>query len=122
MDGAVGPAIEPVGGQAGDLVAEQQDIVLGIGWRVATVAAVLGHQPGFTGPEPGQEVAGPLMDLPGQMWPIIQAGAVQGLVAEIEATGPDDVQLGAITDAQAADIAGIARDLGLKEGEVHGVA
>jgi hypothetical protein len=53
---------------------------------------------------------------------IVEPGAAQGLVAELEAEGFDKVELGPGVGAEADDVAGVGRNFGLVEDDCdHGL-
>ena len=108
-------------GEAGGFAAEDEVIVgavLGVGVEFGAV--------GFDEPEAGvggealREVGPIFPAVPGELLPVIHAGAFELGIVQFEAEGFDEVEDGLGGGAEAGDVAGVGGDFGFEEDEVHG--
>ncbi len=111
--------LQHLGGQAAGLWAEQERIAVGEGGRIVAGAAA-GTQGEQAARSDGlQRGVQRSVDLQACVFVVVQAGAFELLVLELEAERLDQVQLGAGVGAKADGIAGVGRYFGLEQQDMQ---
>lgn len=108
-------------GKTGGFAAEHEVVVRSEGGFGVALRAI-----GFDEPEGAGwwklrlEVGPVFVAMPGDVLPVIHAGAFELTVVELEAEGFDQVKSCAGGGAEAGDIAGVGRDFWFEQDDVHG--
>ena len=119
---------KPVGGvfceegfrEAGGFAAEDE-VVAGLVGDFGVVSGTVGlDEPEAGGGGKGLAEGGPVGPaVPGDLLPVVHAGAFELAVVELEAEGFDEMEGGVGGGAEAGDVAGVGRDFGFEEDDVH---
>ena len=120
---AVGHLGQQLLGNAGALLAKDEEVAVGVCGLGVGAAGLLGKQvqAGVVGCKlvAGKEVIPPLVDRDVKAPPIAQAGAVEHVVVEGEPEGRHEVKPCTRDHAGPADVSRVCRDLGFKEHDVE---
>lgn len=118
---AVGMLVEERLGEAGGFAAEDE-IVVGRELDVAVAGGAVGFDKpkARAGGEGAREVGPVLPAFPIDVLPIIHPGAFELLVVELKSKRLNQMQRGAGRGAEAGDVAGVGRNFGFEQNDVHG--
>ena len=109
-------------GQAGGLASEDEDVAGGKRGVVIGARGSLLDEPRSAARAQVSDKGVPVgPSMPGDVLPVVHAGAAELAVVEVEPEGLDEVQRGAGGGAESGDVAGVGRDLGLEKDDLeHG--